>query len=197
MARVVARTLERVARDPGSDAAMSELAGRFGLRSAKDPQAITIRFDHGAIEVAGGVDADADVVVTVDLESMGQPGAPRPKVRGLARHPLLAYKVGKLLDAKPTEAWQVVVRRFWDGTEGRPGRPEPLVISCEDGTSLRLGGNGEPAMELFAGASTLVSVFGGEVDPAQEWLEGRLRVLASQGTLQRFEGLARSVMLAQ
>jgi hypothetical protein len=197
MARVVARTLERVARDPSAGSAMAALSGRFALRSAKDSQAITIRFDHGSIEIAGGVDTDAGVVVTLDLDTMGQPGAPRPKVKGLARHPFLAYKVGKLLDAKSTESWQDVVQRFWDRTSGLAGRPDPLVVACEeDGTSIRLGGPDAPVMEILAGTATLLSVFGGEADPAQEWLEGRLRVLASQEALQRFEGLARSVMLA-
>ena len=50
-------------------------------------------------------------------------------------------------------------------------------------------------MELYGPAATLIAVFGGEADPAQEWVEGRLRALASQGTLQRFEGLVRSIML--
>src|SRR5687768_248571 len=98
LARGLVMTLRRAATHAELAALLNKLEGRFALRSSKDPQSATIRFDKGRVEVVGGVDSDADVVVTADLDTLGQAGAPKPKVSGAARHPLLALQSSKLLD---------------------------------------------------------------------------------------------------
>src|SRR5258708_13192031 len=101
LVRIIATTL----RDSTADAAVARkaerLRGVFALRSEKDPQAVTMRFDRGRVALTRGVAPDAQVVVTVDLDNMSGPDAPKPKVRGAFPHLRLALGVSKLLDPKP------------------------------------------------------------------------------------------------
>ena len=195
MARVLATTLRRAAADPALAGHLRSLKGRFALKSSKDPQGATIVFGEGRVEVLGGVSRDADVVVTADLDQMGQPGAPKPKVSGALLHPVLAWKASKVLGGKAPGGWQDVVREFVRKAEGRSGLPDPLlVVNTDDGSELRVGGPGKPQLELHGAEDVLVALFGGDLHPADAWFRGRISVLADFATVTRFAGLAQSLM---
>ena len=76
----------------------------FALRSQKDPQAVTMRFADGRVEVTHGVAPDTQVVATVDLDNMSGPDAAKAKVSGALRRPFFALGVSKLLDP-PARSW--------------------------------------------------------------------------------------------
>jgi len=84
--------------DPKQAATAARLRGALAMRhTGPDDIAATVRFKGDRIEIVGGVDADARVVVAADLLMMGQPGAPRPRVKGVLRAPRFALRAGKLL----------------------------------------------------------------------------------------------------
>ena len=195
-ALALAATLRRAAADRRLAGTLSKLRGRIAMRSATDAQAATVRFERGRIEVGGGVDPGCDVVVTADFESLGQPDAPKPKVKGALRRPLFALRSAKVLEPKVAGGWRGAVEDFWRRAEGRPGLPDPLVVVCtDDGSELRLGGDGPPALEAHGPADVLVAVFTSSLHPGEAWFRGRLRLLADQRTLQLFCGVAGDLMM--
>jgi hypothetical protein len=192
----LAATLRRAASDRRLASTMSKLRGRIAMRSDKDAQAATVRFDRGDIEVVGGVDADAQVIVTADFETLGMPGASKPKVSGALRHPIFALRAGKVLAPKIPGGWRGAVEDFGRRAEGRPGLPDPLLVVCTDDSSEhRLGGDGPPAVEIHSSADVLTAVFTSSVHPGQAWLAGQFRMLSDQRALQLFTGLAQDLMM--
>lgn len=192
----LAATLRRAASDRHLASKMRRLRGRIAMRSSKDAQAATVRFDRGSVEVVGGVDADAQVIVTADFDTMALPGAPKPKVTGALRHPLFAIRSAKVLEPKVPGGWRGAVEDFCRRAEGRPGLPDPLAVACSDDSSeLRVGGDGPPGLEIQAEGGMLVAVFTCAVHPGQAWLEGRVRILANQKRLQLFFGLWQDLAL--
>ena len=174
--RAVAATLRRAASHPRLGRRMTRLSGVMALRSPIDPQAVTIRFRRGRVALARGVAPDAAVVVTLDFNNMSGPGAPKPKVKGAARHPLFALGASAVLEP-PHGSWQDEARAFWEFARRTPRMPASLLVVCTDDHSrLRLGDEeGEPAYELHGAAATLVAVFTGEKIIGEEFLAGRLR----------------------
>lgn len=172
----VAATLRRAASQPRLARRMARLSGVMALRSSVDRQAVTIRFSRGRIRLARGVAADAGVVVTLDFANMSGPGAPKPKVKGAARHPLLALGASRALEP-PTGSWQEEARRFWAFAGEDPRAPGSLLVVCtDDGRQLRLGDpDGEPGYEMQGSAGVLVEVFTGQKIVGEEFLAGRLR----------------------
>jgi hypothetical protein len=192
----LAATLRRAASDRRLGSTMSKLHGRIAMRSDKDAQAATVRFDRGSVEVVGGVDPDAQVIITADFETLGLPGAPKPKVSGALRHPIFALRAGKVLEPKVPGGWRGAVEDFGRRADGRPGMPDPLLVVCTDDSSeLRLGGDGPPAVELHGSADVLTAVFTSAVHPGQAWLAGQFRMLSDQRALQLFSGLAQDLMM--
>jgi hypothetical protein len=114
-------------------------------------------------------------------------------VSGLVRHPVLAYKVSKLLSPPAPTDWREAVRSFVARAGASPDLPRPLLVTCGD-EELRFGGDGPPALEVHAGPATLVAVFNGDVHPGQAWLDGHLQLLGETGVLMRFAGLAQRLM---
>ena len=172
----VAATLKRAAERPRLARRMARLSGVMALRSSVDRQAVSIRFRKGRIALGRGVADDADVVVTLDFNNMSGPGAPKPKVKGAARHPLFALAAAQALEP-PSGSWQEEARRFWEFARQDRRCPASLLVVCsDDGAGLRLGSDdGEPDYELHGCADTLVSVFTGEKIVGEEFLAGRLQ----------------------
>lgn len=192
----LAATLRRAASDPRLASTMRKLRGRIAMRSDKDAQAATVRFDRGNVEVVGGVDAEAQVIVTTDFETLGLPWAPKPRVSGALRHPIFALRSAKVLEPKVSGGWRGAVEDFGRRAEGRQGLPDPLLVVCtDDGSEVRLGGDGPPAVEVHASAEILTAVFTSGVHPGEAWLAGHVRMLADQRSLQLFIGLAQDLML--
>ena len=172
----VAATLKRAAAQPRLARRMARLSGVMALRSSVDRQSVTIRFSRGRIRLARGVAPDAGVVVTLDFNNMSGPGAPKPKVKGAARHPFLALGASRALEP-PAQGWQEEARRFWAFAREDPRAPRSLLVVCtDDAQELRLGDpDGNPGYELHGSAAVLVEVFTGQKIVGEEFLAGRLR----------------------
>ncbi|HEX5268430.1 MAG TPA: hypothetical protein VFW24_16800 [Acidimicrobiales bacterium] len=172
----VAATLRRSASQPRLARRMARLSGVMALRSSVDTQAVTIRFGRGRVALARGVAPDAAVVVTLDFNNMSGPDAPKPKVKGAARHPLFALGASAVLEP-PHGTWQEEAQGFWEFAGRAPRMPSSILVVCtDDDARLRLGEpDGEPAYELHGAAATLVAVFSGEKIIGEEFLAGRLR----------------------
>ena len=174
LVRIIATTL----RDSTADAAVARkaerLRGVFALRSEKDPQAVTMRFDRGRVALTRGIAPDAQVVVTVDLDNMSGPDAPKPKVRGAFRHLRLALGVSKLLEPK-ARPWPEHAQAFWAFAGARRGMPERLRVVClDDGTVVELGTSTGSQYEIHGSAPALVSIFSGSSVFGQDLLEGKV-----------------------
>ena len=186
LVRIIATTVRASMRDAGVERKAERLRGVFALRSAKDKQAVTMRFSRGRVDLARGVAPDAQVVVTVDLDNMSGPDAPKPKVSGAARHPLFALGVSKLLEpaARP---WSAHARDFWTFASDRERMPERLTVVCiDDGAVLELGdtaaADADADLEHYAihgSADALVSIFSGNSVFGQDLLDGKVYAVGS------------------
>jgi hypothetical protein len=166
------------------------------LRSTVGPQAATIDFARGNVHISQGVARDAGVVIRADLETMGRPGAPKPKVTGALRHPIFAFGVAKVLDAGTPGGWQTAVDDLWSWAAGRDGRPDLLRVVCsDDGVEHTLGAPGGTRVEVHGPAWALKGVFNGDDHLGAAMLEGRVRAVAEFAALTRFVGLLTHFML--
>jgi hypothetical protein len=182
LVRIIATTLRDSASDADVARKAERLRGVFALRSEKDPQAVTMRFDRGRVALTHGVAPDAQVVVTVDLDNMSGPDAPKPKARGAFRHLRFALGVSKLLEPK-ARPWPEHVHAFWAFAGDRRGMPERLRVVClDDGAAVDVGtGTEEPAScyEIHGSALALVSIFSGNSVFGQDLLEGKVYAIGS------------------
>lgn len=201
--RILGVALRRAANDPSLASTMDSMNGRVVLRSTVDPQAATIRFGKGDVNVRHGVDPDAELVISADLNTMGRPGAPKPKVKGALAHPKLALAASKVLDPPVRDGWRGAVREFWSWAEQRPGRPSGLRVVCTDagadGGELVLGDSpidiAKGGFEVHGPAWALTAVFTGGDHLAAAFIEGRLTGLGDFRTLNRMVGLVTTLML--
>ena len=104
LVRIIATTLRDSAADPDVARKAKRLRGVFVLRSEKDPQAVTMRFDRGRVALSRGVAPDAQVVVTVDLDNMSGPDAPKPMMLTLRRLPCPSAQTPSASFLKPLPA---------------------------------------------------------------------------------------------
>jgi hypothetical protein len=178
---IIGTTLRRAVGNPALDRKAKRLRGVFALKSAKDPQAVTMRFRNGRVELARGVSADAQVIVTVDLDNMNGPDAPKLKLEGARRHPLFALGVGKLLEA-PSRPWAEYAHEFWAFAGSGPDMPELLHVVClDDGATLDLGAEHSPGQtyEIHGTALVLTSIFSGSSVFGQDLLGGKVFAIGS------------------
>jgi hypothetical protein len=177
---------------------MDKLKGRVALRSTTDPQAATIHFEKGAVSVAHGVHPDADVVISADLNTMGRPGAPKPKVKGALAHLGLALGVAKILDPPTPGGWAGAVDQFWAWAAGRPGRPDQLRVVCtDDGREHIVGEPGGTVVELHGAGWALLNVFTGGDHLGAALLEQRVQMVAPIPVASPFIGLVTTLMLGE
>jgi hypothetical protein len=196
--RILGGTLYRAAAQPKLARRMDKLKGRVALRSTTDPQAATITFDKGTVRVDHGVHPDADVVISADLNTMGRPGAPKPKVKGAFAHLGLALGAAKLLDPPVPGGWAGAVEQFWAWAEGKPGRPDQLRVVCtDDDTEKVLGQPGGTSVEVHGAAWALLAVFTGGDHLGAAMLEQRVQTVAAFPVASEFIGLMTKLMLAE
>lgn len=208
--RILAVTLRRAAADPGLAATMDQLQGRVALASAADAQAATIVFDKGRIDVRHGADPRAELTITANLDTMGQPGGSKPKVKGAVAHPKLALGAAKVLDPPVPGGWRGAAQRFWDWADGRRNRPTALRIVCtgnDDAGELRLGqpatngatndADDPEAIEVHGEAPALTALFTGADHPAQSAIAGRIRIVGAFPAFNRLIGLMTDHMLGR
>ena len=195
---ILGGTLRRAAAQPKLAKRMDKMRGRVALKSTTDPQAATISFDKGTIHVTHGVAPDADVVISADLNTMGRPGAPKPKVKGAARHLGFALGVSKVLDPPTPGGWVGAVEEFWPRAASEPGRPDLLRVVCtDDGKEITVGQAGGTTVELHGPAWALLAVFTGGDHLAAAVLEQRVQIVADTPALSRFVGVITRLMLGE
>ena len=172
--RVLGGTLHRAARQPKLARRMDKMRGSVALKSTVDPQAATITFDRGEISIVHGAKPDADMVISADLNTMGRPGSPKPKVTGAMRH--LGFAMGYRRCSNRRCSGLEGVRSTSSGVGGRQaGRP----ISCASfapttPASGRLGAPGGSLIEMHGPAWVLEAVFTGGDHLGAAMIEQRL-----------------------
>ncbi len=176
---IIATQLRRATADPALAQKAEGLCGTFALRSQKDPQAVTMRFGNGRVELTRGVAPDTQVVATVDLDNMSGPDAAKPKVTGALRHPRFALGVSKLLET-PSSPWVDQARAFWANACSAPDMPAAMRVVCvDDGTSLELGDDSDDRYEIHGTTLALVSIFSGSSVFGQDLLDGKVFAIGS------------------
>ena len=182
LVRILATTLSQSMADPSVARKAANLKGVFALQSAKDPQAVTMRFASGRVDLARGIATDAQVVVTVDLDNMTGPDAPKPKVRGALRHPKFALGVFKLLDGDK-RPWVTHADAFFAFAAAEPGMPAHTRVVCLDTGETRDFGDLSAGAdyEIHGSADALTAVFSGSSVFGQDLLDGKIFAI---GTLQ-------------
>lgn len=194
--RILGGTLKRAASDPKLARRMDKLRGRVALRSTTDPQSATIHFDRGDISVQHGVHAKADVVISVDLNTMGRPGAPKPKVKGALTHLGLALGAAKALDPPTPGGWRGAVDEFWAWAADKPGKPDQLRVVCtDDGTEHVVGHPGATSLEIHGPAWALLNVFTGGDHLGLALIEQRVQMVGDIPTASPFIGVVTRRML--
>ena len=170
---IMGTTLRRATADPAVALKAQRLHGVFALRSKNDPQAVTMRFASGRVELTHGVAPDARVVATVDLDNLSGPDAAKPKVKGALFHLPFALGVSKLLEPKE-RPWTEDATAFWAFAADYPGMPDVLRVVClDDGTQLDLG-SGTAVYEIHGSAPALSSIFSGGSVFGQDLLDGKV-----------------------
>jgi len=191
---IMAATLRRAARTPKLAAAIGRVKGNVSLRSTVDPQAATMRFGNGGVTVVRGVSADADVVISADLNRLSDEKPPKPKVSGAARHLKLALTVAKLLEP-PHGTWQEEARRFFDFATSRPGLPSSMRVVCTDDGSELVLGDPPAEYELHGSEHALLNVFCGNSVLGQDLLDGKLFAVGKLAHLAELTGRSLAWML--
>jgi hypothetical protein len=194
LVRILGATLRRSARRPDLEARLRKMRGVVALKSSVDPQACTIRFANGKVLVEHGVAADTGVVIEADLNRMSDADAPKPKVTGAARHPLLALGAAKVLDP-PADSWQDEARAFWEFARNHPRMPKSMLVVCTDDNSRLTLGDTAPEYELYGTAHALTSVFTGGSVLGQDMLDGKLSGVGSLQHLAELTGRSIAWML--
>ncbi|MEU3844060.1 hypothetical protein AB0E88_29050 [Streptomyces sp. NPDC028635] len=175
LVRLLGRTLRDSARTGHAVDTLTRSTGTVAVRSHDTPQAATITFgDHG-IDVAGGVPAEPDAAVTVDLNARFAPTADPAGDADLAGGVLRAL-------TPPLPGWRDAAQRFWDATRSLPGIPDVLIAVTEGPEGLEQAVLGEGTTQyLIAGApETLAGVFSGADDLVAVLSTGALGI---QGTM--------------
>ena len=198
LVRILAASLDRTAARPKEARLMRRLHGRVALRSTTGPQAATIAFAGGVVHVTPRMGREVDVLIEADLDTMGRPGAPKPKVSGVVRHPRLALGAGRVLDVRPPGGWPGAVDALWDWAEGQDGRPGLLRVVCSDsGREHVVGRTGGTRAEVHGPEWALLALFTGADHLGAAVLEGRVQVLADFPTVSRLAGLLTRYMLGE
>jgi hypothetical protein len=194
--RVLGVTLGRAAANPALAQTMDGMQGRVVLRSTTDPQAVTVTFAKGHVTVAHGADPGAELTISADLETMGHPGAPKPKVKGAVSHPKLALAASKVLDPPVEGGWRGAAHDFWAWAGGRAGCPPSLRLVCTDeGGELHVGAPEGDGFEIHGPAWALTAVLTGQDHVGAAALAGRVQAVGDFPTLNRLVGLLTRRML--
>ena len=159
--------------------------GSFSLVSVTDPQSLTISIDGNTISLRHGVSKDSNIIIHLDFARMSEPGY-EPRIEGLFRHPLFAYRVGKFLSFPPSN-WADDAKRFWDAARSTKGMPDAIKLtSTDDGRQLTLG-EGSQVVEITGKSTSLASLFAGSSVLINELMQGNLQM---RGTLEQMTVLS-------
>ena len=173
--RLIGRTLRTSADAGHALAVLQRSAATVAVRSHETPQAATISFGGGVVEVSSGVFVEVDATTVVDLNGRFAPvGAPEGDA-DLAADVLLAL-------SPPLPDWQAAAEHFWKASRSVAGIPDMLIAVTEgpEGIEQLVIGEGETHYVIAGAPETLAGVFSGADDLFAVLASG---VLGIQGTL--------------
>lgn len=171
--RVVAAMARRSLAQPSVAKLAGRAKGKAVLRSMTDPQAVTAYFDGKVVRLERGAAEDADVTIVADLAD----DSVKPQLSGVARHPVLAMAMGKLLEP-PVGEWRDEAETFMAKALSDGSCPRPLRLVATDETeSQQWGGDGEPAIEIHGTRDQLAAAMSGSTLVAEEVLNGNLKLV--------------------
>jgi hypothetical protein len=174
LVRLVGRTLRDALRDGPALEVFDGTVGTVVLRSHDTPQAATIAFSGGMVEVTSGVQPEPAATLVVDLNGRF----------GLVQEPegdgVLAAAALRAL-TPPVPHWRDAGARFWDVTRQIPGIPDVLVVHAvvPDGSEHARFGEGDTSYGITGPADLLAGVFSG----ADDFLSALAAGVQVQGTL--------------
>ncbi len=192
LVRVFANRLRLSLQRPGSQDVIAGLETVFALKSSKNAQALTISVKKGILELTHGVAPMADIVVTMDFDN---PRAPT-QVSGLWRHPLVAYKVGKLISL-PLPNWADSAKRFWAMICDEPGVPAKITFTCTDEDRSLSFGEGDPEVGIIGKSVVLEDVLAGNSLMIHLVAGGKLRYRGTMGHLASLSQAGQKIMLGE
>ncbi|MFI6417172.1 hypothetical protein ACIBG6_07110 [Streptomyces sp. NPDC050842] len=159
LVRLIGRTLRDSARAGHALPVLRKPAATVAIRSHETPQAATITFGGGGVEVSSGVRVEPDATITVDLNARFAPvDAPSGNAE-LAADALLAL-------SPPVPDWQSAAEHFWTAARSVPGIPDVLIAVTEgpDGLEQVVLGDGTTQYLIAGAPETLAGVFSGADD---------------------------------
>lgn len=169
--RVFASRFRRSVKNAAFVDALRGIDKPFAIASNKDPQALTIDARDGRIRLSRGISRDVAIVIRMDFD-----GDDPPDVEGLWRHPLLAMRVGKLMEL-PAPGWREVAVEFWAKWRDHPRMPKGIALhDAASGDELVLG-EAPAEVELYADGKTLAEILGGETILLQAFMQGKVKGL--------------------
>ncbi|GGN78247.1 hypothetical protein [Nocardia rhizosphaerihabitans] len=172
--RLLGRTLRDAVRLGHLPEVFDRGIGTVAVRSHNTPQAATVTLCDGAVTVSGGVFAQTDATLVVDLEARFALTQDPDGDAELADGVLRALK-------HPLPSWREAAERFWEVTRGIRGIPDVLVVVAQgpDGPQEARFGSGPTTYRMVGTPDALAGVFTG-ADYLLTSLDADLRV---QGTL--------------
>jgi hypothetical protein len=167
--RVIGANFRRSLHNQQFVEAAKAIDGCFALASTKDPQAVTIRITDGVIRLTHGVAADIRLIIRLDFDADDA----KLTIEGLWRHPILAIRVGKLLEDLPVN-WVDAAKRLWEASHHLPRMPRAISIHCTDEDRDIVLGDAEPDVIIHGTARRLNEVFNGGAVFLQSMMEGKI-----------------------
>lgn len=175
LVRLIGRALTRASGQglPAGDLTAG-LVGTVAIRSHDTPQAATVVFGAGVVEVTSGVFVEPDATLVVDLHGRFAPTQEPDGDADLADCVLRALR-------PQLPHWRDAAVRFWEMTRDIAGIPDVLVVEAAGPDRPEQGRFGEGTTTyLIAGpADLLAGVFSG----ADDFLASLAVGLRVQGTL--------------
>lgn len=190
--KIIAAQFRRSLHHPQFVRVARRFSGTFALASSTDPQAVTIRGGGGRFYLKHGIDPAAAIVVRLDFNNLDA----QPKVEGLWRHPLLALKVGKLMETYDT-SWTESATRFWERAGHLPRMPKAMLLHCNDDGSELILGQGKPEVSLEGSAKQLIELLTGGTVFVLAVMDGKVRIDGSLEHLTILSEVTKDLMLGE
>lgn len=186
--QVFAAKFSRMLNNPVKRSLMAGINGIFAL-AFSDGQALTITAQRKenktrTIHLGRGVSKSAGLVIHIDSKRPEK----KPRIEGLFKHPLLALKVGKVLDDSQSDL-KMEASTFWEFASPDSGFPGRLTVSITDqNETLHFGTDDTDEMVIEGNTKTLHDLFSGSSILIQEAFTGKVKI---NGTTQQIAEFSR------
>jgi hypothetical protein len=155
--RIISILLHNAAEDADICARIGKLSGSISFQSSTDLQTATVSFKSGEIQVKRGIEADATLAATLDLN--------RPIILsaeitldGEDKNKAFATEVRNIFARHPLD-WKQAAGNFWSLYAGGKGFPTAMAVNCSDDSEEITLGDSEVEINLYGAADALCDVF--------------------------------------